>query len=125
MFYKNKTISYSQKLLNPIIKYMKNETEHDRYITQDGLKTDQKVYKNKQKTSLLNYIKKEGNTFESRKKIKKNEGIKHLIISPIDPIMYNKLNEKEKKQLQQIVIKQLFKDFTGFGFIGGIEKKIE
>ena len=123
MYYRNKNISYSQKILNPVVKYMKNENEFDRYITPTGLKTDQKVYRNRQKTSLINYIKKEGNTFQSRKKIKENEGIKHLIISPIDPILYNKLNDKEKKELQQLIVKQLFKDFVGYGFIGGIENK--
>jgi len=123
MYYRNKNISYSQKLLNPVVKYMKNENEFDRYITPTGLKTDQKVYRNRQKTSLINYIKKEGNTFQSRKKIKENEGIKHLIISPISPELYNKLNNEEKEKLQQLIVKQLFKDFTGYGFIGGIEKK--
>jgi len=123
MYYRNKNISYSQKLLNPIIKYMKNEGEFDRYITPSGLKTDQKVYRNKSKKSLINYIKKEGNNFYSRKKIKEDEGIKHLIISPITPQLYNKLNNKEKKELQQLIVKQLFKDFTGYGFIGGIENK--
>ena len=123
MYYKNKNISYSQKLLNPIIKYKKNQGEHDRYITKLGLKTDQKVYKNRSKTSLIAYIKKEGNNFYSRKKLKDDEGVKHLIISPISPELYNKLNDEEKNELQQLIVKQLFKNFAGFAFIGGVEEK--
>jgi len=123
MYYKNKNISYSQKLINPVIKYKKNQGEHDRYITKSGLKTDQKVYKNKSKSGLIAYIKKEGNNFYSKKKLKEDEGVKHLIISPIDPKIYNKLNDEEKKELQQLIVKQLFKNFAGFAFIGGTEQK--
>ena len=72
MFYKNKNISYSQKLLNPIVKYMKSEGTDDKFITKNGLITDQKVYKNKQKSSLIAYIKKEGNNFFFKKKDKRN-----------------------------------------------------
>ena len=123
MYYKNKNISYSQKLLNPVIKYKKCQGKNDCYTTKTGLKTDQKVYKNKSKSGLIAYIKKEGNNFYSKKKLKDDEGVKHLIISPIDPKIYNKLNDEEKKELQQIIVKQLFKDFAGFAFIGGVEQK--
>ena len=123
MYYKNKNISYSQKLLNPVIKYKKSNNENDRYITKTGLKTDQKIYKNKAKITLEKYIQKEGQVFKSRKKLKENEGIKHLIISPIDPVLYNKLNKEQKKELQQIIVKQLFKNFTGYGFMGSTENK--
>ncbi len=122
MYYKNKNISYSQKLLNPVIKYKKCN-KNDCYITKSGLKTNQKIYKNKAKTALITYIKKEGNNFYSKKQIKENEGIKHLIISPINPELYNKLNNEEKEKLKNIIVKNIFKDFGKFGFIGGIEDK--
>ena len=123
MYYKNKNISYSQKLLNPVIKYKKCTGKGDCYTTKSGLKTDQKVYKNRAKTALIAYIKKEGNNFYSKKQIKKTEGIKHLIISPIDPVLYNKLDKKEKEKLKNIVIKDIYKNLSRFGFIGGIEEK--
>ena len=123
MYYKNKNISYSQKLLNPVVKYKKCQNKNDCYITKSGLKTDQKVYKNRAKTALIAYIKKEGNNFYSKKQIKKTEGIKHLIISPIDPVLYNKLDKKEKEKLKNIIIKDIYKNLSRFGFIGGIENK--
>lgn len=123
MYYKNKNISYSQKLLNPVIKYKKCNGNSDCFTTKSGLKTNQKVYKNKAKTALIAYIKKEGNNFYSKKQIKETEGIKHLIISPISPELYNKLDKKEKEKLKDIIVKNIYKDFARFGFIGGIENK--
>jgi len=115
--------NYNVKLLNPVIKYVKCKNITNCYKTKSGLLTDQKVYRHKSKKSLINYIKKEGNIFESRKKIKENVGIKHLIISPINPENYNKLNEKEKELLKDIVVKNLLKNLGRFGIIGGIEYK--
>jgi hypothetical protein len=115
--------NYNVKLLNPVIKYIKCNKVVDCYTTKNGLLTNQKVYRHKSKKSLINYIKKEGNNFFSRKKIKENEGIKHLIVSPISPEMYNKLNDKEKELLKDIVVKNLLKNLGKFGLIGGIEYK--
>lgn len=115
--------NYNVKLLNPVVKYVKCKDIGTCYKTKNGLLTDQKVYRHKSKKSLINYIKKEGNVFYSRKKIKENEGIKHLIISPIDPKNYNKLNEKEKQLLKDIVVKNLLKNLGKYGIIGGIEHK--
>ncbi len=123
MYYKNKNISYSQKLLNPIIKYKKCNKKGDCFTTKSGLKTDQKIYKNKSKKALINYIKKEGNNFYSKKQIKNDEGIKHLIISPVNPELYNKLDTNEKEKLKNIIVKNIFKDLGKYGFIGGIENK--
>ena len=115
--------NYNVKKLNIIVKYKKCKKNNDCYITTNGLKTNQKIYKYANFSRLITYIKKDGNFFESKKKVNKEKGIKHLIISPINPIIYNKLNEKEKKELQKIIIKNIFKNLGRFGFIVSIENK--
>ena len=121
MFYKYKNVSAAQKKLNPIIKYKKCNNSDDCFITKTGLKTNQKIYKNKSRAALLTYLKKEGNNFVSKKKL--GSEVKHLIISPISPELYNKLNKEEKEKLKEIVIKNIYKDLGKYGFFGAIEHK--
>lgn len=111
--YKGKiNYSYNIKKLNIVVKYVKENGSNK-----------QKIYKYKECKSLLNYVKKEGNVFKSDKKINEKTGVKHLIISPINPSLYNNLTEKQKEKVKEISKDVLFNTFFKYGFIGGIEEK--
>lgn len=111
--YKGKiNYSYNIQKLDIVVKYIKELGSNQ-----------QKIYRYKECKSLINYIKKEGNIFQSKKKINEKNGIKHLIISPINPIEYNKLNEEQKQKIKEISKNVLFNTFFKYGFVGSIEEK--
>ena len=53
-----KNTNYAQKLLNPVIKYTKCSGTDDCFISKEGYKTNQKIFRNREKETLINYIKK-------------------------------------------------------------------
>jgi len=111
--YKGKiNYSYNIKKLDIIVKYIKELGSNK-----------QKVYKYKECKTLINYITKQNNIFKSKKKINEKNGIKHLIISPINPKLYNNLTEEQKEKVKEISQNTLFKIFFKYGFIGSIEDK--
>ena len=115
--------NYNVKKLNIVVKYTKARNKSESFITKDGFKTDQRVYTGRSFKGLITYLKKEGNNFYTKKPIDEKTGVKHLIISPISPELYNKLDDKQKQKLKDIIVKRLFKDYSRYGFFGAIEHK--
>ncbi|MBW6487698.1 hypothetical protein [Sulfurimonas sp.] len=71
--------------------------------------------------NLVQYVKKEENSFESKKSID-NMDLKHFVISPINPELYEKLNEEEKKLVKEESEAWTKKTFGRYGFVAGIEE---
>ena len=88
--------------------------------TRTMFKDMQKLYSGKNKAQLLNYIKKQNNTFSSEKSIDKTD-VKHFIISPISPELYEKLSTAQKDLLERESREWVEQTFASYGYIGAVE----
>lgn len=88
--------------------------------TKAMFKDMQKIYSGSSKASLINYIKKHGNTFSSTKAIDKVD-VKHFIISSISPDLYEKLSTAQKDSLERESREWINHTFASYGFIAGVE----
>ena len=88
--------------------------------TKTIFKDMQKIYSGSSKSQLINYIKKQGNIFQSDKTLDKTD-VKHFIISPISPELYEKLSTAQKDSLERESREWVQQTFASYGFITGVE----